>query len=69
MKSFKKVTAAALICALLMSMPGLGALASTEPVATLEEPALVTTDQEQKNYTSAAADFSIKLFLNSMDSQ
>ena len=69
MKSFKKVTAAALICALLMSMPGLGALASTEPVATLEEPALVNTDQEQKNYTSAAADFSIKLFQNSMDSQ
>ena len=69
MKRFKKITAMALVCALLMSMPALGASADTEPVASVNEPTLISEEQQEQNYASAAADFSMKLFQNSMDSQ
>lgn len=63
MKTMKKITAAALICALLMSMPGLGSLAAS---AQEENTMTISADQEKQNFNSAAADFSFKLFQNSL---
>lgn len=50
MKRFKKITAMALVCALLMSMPALGASADTEPVASVNEPTLISEEQQEQNY-------------------
>ena len=40
----------------------LGASADTEPVASVNEPTLISEEQQEQNYASAAADFSMKLF-------
>lgn len=64
MRTMKRVTAAALICALLMTMPGLGSLAAS---AQEENTTAISTEQEKKNFNSAAADFSFKLFQNSLE--
>ncbi len=69
MKRLEKVTATALLCAMLMSMPLAAGGPTAQAAALPEEPTPISAEKEAQNYASAAADFSMKLFQNSMDSK
>lgn len=71
MTRLKKITAAALICALLVGTPGMSALTShaAEESTQTAQTAPVNNEQEKKNFNAAAADFSMKLFQKSMDAK
>ena len=71
MRTMKKATAAALVCAMLLALPGVahGTDVQAAPQPDTAETTINNPDMEKQRYSSAAADFSMKLFQNSLSAE